>query len=75
MAADNIDIYQMQTQTLLAGIADPDLKNKELMEKFGAVPCRRISSVNSSWPVRLLTLRHRLPNSTAIRPRKRRMKP
>ena len=23
-SADNIDIYQMQTQTLLAGIADPD---------------------------------------------------
>lgn len=36
-SADNIDIYQMQTQTLLAGIADPDLKNKELLEKFGAV--------------------------------------
>jgi hypothetical protein len=34
--ADNVDIYQMQTQTLLAGIADPDFKNKELMEKFGA---------------------------------------
>ena len=31
------DIYQMQTQTLLAGIADPDLKNKDLLEKFGAV--------------------------------------
>ena len=36
-SADNIDIYQMQTQTLLAGIADPDLKNKDLLEKFGAV--------------------------------------
>lgn len=35
--ADDVDIYQMQTQTLLAGIADPDFKNKELMEKFGAV--------------------------------------
>lgn len=33
--ADNVDIYQMQTQTLLAGIADPDFKSKELMEKFG----------------------------------------
>ena len=37
ISADNIDIYQMQTQTLLAGIADPDLKNKDLLEKFGAV--------------------------------------
>ena len=36
-SADNIDIYQMQTQTLLAGIADPDLKNKDLLEKFGVV--------------------------------------
>jgi hypothetical protein len=35
--ADDVDIYRMQTQTLLAGIADPDFKNKELMEKFGAV--------------------------------------
>ena len=34
--ADNVDIYQMQTQTLLAGIDDPDFKNKELMKKFGA---------------------------------------
>ena len=34
---DNIDLYQMQTQTLLAGIAVPDLKNKDLLEKFGAV--------------------------------------
>ena len=33
--ADDVDIYRMQTQTLLAGIADPDFKNKELMEKFG----------------------------------------
>ena len=36
--ADNVDIYQMQTQTLLAGIADPDFKNKELMEKFFVLP-------------------------------------
>lgn len=35
--ADDVDIYRMQTQTLLAGIADPDFKNKELMEKFGAI--------------------------------------
>lgn len=34
--ADDVDIYRMQTQTLLAGIADPDFKNKELMENFGA---------------------------------------
>jgi hypothetical protein len=34
-SVDNMDIYQIQTQTLLAGIADPDFKNKELMEKFG----------------------------------------
>ena len=34
--ADDVDIYRMQTQTLLAGIADPDVQNKELMEKFGA---------------------------------------
>ena len=37
LRTDHIDIYQMQTQTLLAGIADPDLKNKDLLEKFGAV--------------------------------------
>ena len=36
-SAENIDLYKMQTQTLLAGIADPDLKNKDLLEKFGAV--------------------------------------
>lgn len=35
-SAENIDLYKMQTQTLLAGIADPDLKNKDLLEKFGA---------------------------------------
>ena len=35
-SAENVDIYKMQTQTLLAGIADPDLKNKDLLEKFGA---------------------------------------
>lgn len=29
---------QMQIHTLLVGIADPDLKNKDLLEKFGAVP-------------------------------------
>jgi hypothetical protein len=74
-SADNIDIYQMQTQTLLAGIADPDLKNKDLLEKFGAVLCLATSSASSSWPARLPTLRHRLQNSTAIRPRKRRTKP
>ena len=34
---DNIDLYQMQTQTLLVGIAVLDLKNKDLLEKFGAV--------------------------------------
>ena len=34
--AENIDLYKMQTQTLLAGIADPDLKNKDLLVKFGA---------------------------------------
>lgn len=73
-SADNIDIYQMQTQTLLAGIADPDLKNKDLLEKFGVV-LLVTSSAGSSWPERLLTLRHRLQNSTAIRPRKRRTKP
>lgn len=28
----------MQIHTLLVGIADPDLKNKDLLEKFGAVP-------------------------------------
>lgn len=33
--AENIDIYKMQTQTLLAGIADPDLKRKELLDAFG----------------------------------------
>lgn len=36
-STDNIDIYQMQTQTLLTGVADPDLKNKNLLKKFGAV--------------------------------------
>ena len=73
-SADNIDIYQMQTQTLLAGIADPDLKNKELLEKFG--PYSRVtSSASSSWQARLPTLRHRSQNLTAIRPRKRRTKP
>lgn len=36
-SADNIDIYQMQTQTLLAGIADPDLKNKDLLENKGNI--------------------------------------
>lgn len=34
--ADDVDIYKLQTQTLLAGISDPDLKNKDLLEKFGA---------------------------------------
>lgn len=34
---DNIHLYQMQPQTLLVGIADPDLKNKDLLEKFGVV--------------------------------------
>lgn len=34
---ESTDIYKLQTQTLLAGIADPDLKNKDLMEKLGAV--------------------------------------
>lgn len=73
-SADNIDIYQMQTQTLLAGIADPDLKNKDLLEKFGVV-LLVTSFASSSWPERLPTLRHRLQNSTAIRPRKRQTKP
>ena len=38
MAVDftNGSAENMQTQTLLAGIADPDLKNKDLLEKFGA---------------------------------------
>lgn len=73
-SADNIDIYQMQTQTLLAGIADPDLKNKDLLENSGPYSLV-ISSASSSWPEKLPTLRHRLRNSTAIRPRKRRIKP
>ena len=72
-SADNIDIYQMQTQTLLAGIADPDLKNKDLLEKFGAFLVT--SSASSSWQVRLLISQRRSQNSTAIRPRKRRTKP
>lgn len=33
---ENVDIYKMQTLTILAGVADPDFKNKELLEKFGA---------------------------------------
>lgn len=73
-SADNIDIYQMQTQTLLAGIADPDLKNKDLLENSG--PYFLVtSSASSSWQARLPTLRHRLQNLTAIQPRKRRTKP
>lgn len=72
-SADNIDIYQMETQTLLAGIADPDLKNKDLLEKFGAYSLVT-SSASSSWQERLRILRRRLQNSTAIRLRKRRTK-
>lgn len=73
-SADNIDIYQMQTQTLLAGIADPDLKNKDLLEKFGAVlPGDIIRKLFLAGEI--ATLRHRLQNLTAIRPRKRRTKP
>ena len=37
VSADNIVMYQMQTQTLLSGIADPCLDNKVLLEKFGVV--------------------------------------
>lgn len=73
-SADNIDIYQMQTQTLLAGIADPDLKNKDLLENSGPYSLAT-SSASSSWQAKSPTSRHRLRNSTVIRPRKRRTKP
>lgn len=73
-SADNIDIYQMQTQTLLVGIADPDLKNKDLLKNSGPYSLVT-SSASSSWQERLRILRRRLQNSMAIRPRKRRTKP
>ena len=31
----DIDIYQMQIQTILAGVVDPSFKDKNLLEKFG----------------------------------------
>ena len=64
-SADNIDIYQMQTQTS---------RTRSCWKNSG--PYSRVtSSASSSWQARLPTLRHRSQNLTAIRPRKRRTKP
>ena len=73
-SADNIDIYQMQTQTLLAGLPIRTSRIRICWKNSG--PYFLVtSSASSSWQARLPTLRHRLQNLTAIRPRKRRTKP
>lgn len=33
----DVDAYMMQVLTLLDGVKDPDLKNKQLLDKFGVV--------------------------------------
>ena len=53
---ENIDIYKMQTQTLIAGIKDPDLKNKDLLNKFGvSVPSDLIKKLFLAGEIAELT--------------------
>lgn len=73
-SADNIDIYQMQTQTLLAGIATRTSRTRTCWKNSGPYSLAT-SSARSSWQAKSPTSRHRLRNSTVIRPRKRRTKP